>query len=84
MSLLLRFIFIVAVFYLILSRFVFSVHDIQNAKHLFEADNAVSKQPKTKMMLTVSSQNIIMPMARKLKNFNYRHGKLCIPFSSML
>lgn len=69
---------------MILSRFVFSVHDIQNAEHLFEAGNAVSKQSKIKMMLTVSSQNIIMPMARKQENFNYRHGKLCIPFSSML
>jgi len=51
MSLLLRFIFIVAVFYLILSRFVFSVHDIQNAEHLFEAGNAVSKQSKIKREL---------------------------------
>lgn len=53
MSLLLRFIFIVAVFYMILSRFVFSVHDIQSTEHLFEAGNAVSKQSKIRMMLTV-------------------------------
>lgn len=53
MSLLLRFIFIVAVFYMILSRFVFSVHDIQSTEHLFEAGNAVSKQPKIRMTLPV-------------------------------
>ena len=38
---------------MILSRFVFSVHDIQNAEHLFEAGNAVSKQSKIRMTLPV-------------------------------